>query len=229
MTARLPLIDIARTLALLAMVVFHFTFDLELFGHLPPGTTMQGIWWWWARVTAGAFLFLVGISLWLAHGRGVRWPAFWRRWAMVAGAAVVVSLATWVAMGDAWVRFGILHCIAAASLIALPLLRTPAVVPLAAAVAVALAPRYGMSDLFNGDWLLWLGLANSRPFMVDHLPLLPWLAPVLLGVAAAKVMPWQALAIDTPALRMFGWPGRHSLAIYLVHQPVLIGLVWLIS
>ena len=72
--ARIPALDIARSLALVAMVVFHFTFDLELFGYLRPGTTtMPGPWRALAVVTAVSFLFLAGVSLWLAHGRGIRW------------------------------------------------------------------------------------------------------------------------------------------------------------
>jgi uncharacterized membrane protein len=226
MPVRLPLVDVARTFALAAMVVFHLTFDLELFGHLQPGTTAGGIWWWWSRATAGTFLFLVGVSLWLAHGQGIRWPAFWRRWVMVAVAALGVSLATRVAMGDAWVRFGILHCIAASSLLALPFLRLPVWVAGATAVAVVMIGRGLAFDAFNTAPMLWLGLATSRPYMVDYLPLLPWLAPVLLGVATARLAPWHRLAADTPVLRALGWPGRHSLAIYLVHQPLLIAAVW---
>lgn len=227
MTARIPIVDVARTLALAAMVVFHLTFDLELFGHLTPGTTTQGIWWWWARATAGSFLGLVGISLWLAHGRGIRWQAFWRRWAMVAGAALLVSVATRIGMGEPWVRFGILHMIAAGSLLALPFLALPWWAAAVAAAAVALAPGYLRTDALNGDWLLWLGLGTARPWMMDYLPVLPWLAPVLAGLALAKVLPWDRLTWDSPALRALGWTGRHSLAIYLIHQPVLIGLVWL--
>jgi uncharacterized membrane protein len=223
---RIPIVDVARTLALAAMVVFHLTFDLELFGHLPPGTTTQGIWWWWARATAGSFLLLVGVSLWLAHGQGVRWPAFWRRWLMVAGAAALVSAATRVGVGEPWVRFGILHMIAAGSLLALPFLRLPWWITATVAMAVALAPQALRSDTLNGDWLLWLGLGTSRPWMVDYLPVLPWLAPILVGVALARVLPWGRLAWDRPTLRRLGWPGRHSLAVYLLHQPVLIALVW---
>ena len=65
---RLVAVDLARTVALCGMVVFHFTFDLELFGHLPQGTTVTGGWAVFSRVVAGSFLFLSGVSLILAHG-----------------------------------------------------------------------------------------------------------------------------------------------------------------
>ncbi len=226
---RIPMVDIARTVALAAMVVFHFTFDLELFGFVAPGTTMQGLWWWWARATAGAFLVIVGLVLWLAHGRGIRWRTVWRRWLVVVAAAVLVSVATRLAIGDAYVRWGILHMIAAGSLLALPALALPWWGAAVAGAVVAAAPAWLAGPAFDGPWLLWLGLNTTRPFMVDYLPVLPWLAPVLWGVALAKVVPWRRLAWDGPWLRRLGWPGRHSLVIYLVHQPVLISLFWLFT
>ncbi|MES2815322.1 MAG: heparan-alpha-glucosaminide N-acetyltransferase domain-containing protein, partial [Pseudomonadota bacterium] len=64
---RLPALDIARTLALVCMVIFHFTFDLALFGFIDPGTMSQPIWYYFARMIAGSFLFLSGVSLWMAH------------------------------------------------------------------------------------------------------------------------------------------------------------------
>jgi uncharacterized membrane protein len=107
------------------MAVFHFVYDLELFGWLAPGTSVTGGWRVLALLTAGSFLFLAGVSLWLGHGAGIRWRGFWRRFVKVAGAAAVISLATWVAMGDVFIFFGILHAITAASLLGLLFLRVP--------------------------------------------------------------------------------------------------------
>jgi len=119
---RILALDLARTLALLGMVTFHFTYDLDLFGWVPPYTSVTGWFWYHARLTAGSFIFLAGVSLWLSHGAGIRWPAFWRRWVRVAGAAAVVTLATRIAIPDYYIFFGILHSIALSSLLALPFL-----------------------------------------------------------------------------------------------------------
>ena len=116
---RLVVLDLARTAALAGMVIFHFTFDLQMFGHIPPDTLYQPFWHYFARFVAGSFMFLSGVNIWLAHGQAIRWPAFWRRFAKVAGAAALVSLASiWVTPGGL-IYFGILHALAATSLIAL--------------------------------------------------------------------------------------------------------------
>ena len=66
---RIEWLDVARGAALIAMAVYHFTWDLEFFGYVLPGTTGFGAWKLFARCIASSFLFLVGISLVLA-GRG---------------------------------------------------------------------------------------------------------------------------------------------------------------
>jgi uncharacterized membrane protein len=224
--ARLIPLDTARTLALAAMVIFHFTFDLALFGHIPGETMFQPFWHYFARLIAGSFLFLAGVSLWLAHGQGIRWPAFGKRFAKVAAAAVLVTvMSIWfVPGGTIW--FGILHAIAAMSLVGLLFLRLPWPVTLAVAgvfFAAAWGPR---SPVFNPLWLVWTGLAETRPNMGDYVPLIPWAAPALAGIAFAKALRVEAWDRTTPsrAVENLTFPGRHSLVIYLIHQPILIGL-----
>lgn len=223
-------LDLARTAALVGMVTFHFTYDLDLFGWVPPGTSLTGWFWYHARLTAGSFIFLAGVSLWLAHGAGIRWPAFWRRLAKIGAAAGLVTLATYFALPGLTIFYGILHSIAVSSLVALLVLRLPAGLTLALAAAVFALPWLYTDPAFGG-WLIWTGLAPTRPLTADFEPLFPWLAPMLAGVAVARLMSrfdlWRHLAWpETPLLRVLAWPGRHTLAIYLIHQPVLLGLVW---
>ncbi len=223
---RLIALDLARTLAIVCMVIFHFTFDLALFGFIPSDTMIQPFWYYFARTIAGSFLFLSGVSLWLAHGQGVRWPAFWTRFAKVAGAAVLVTIASiwFVPGGTIW--FGILHSIAAASLLGLVALRLPWALTLALAAVIFAAAWGSRFPAFDPLWLVWTGLAESRPMMGDYVPLVPWAAPALAGVAVAKALRidrWQGSA-PTATLSRLSFPGRHSLVIYLIHQPILIGL-----
>lgn len=229
---RLVAVDLARSLALVGMVVFHFAFDLELFGHLAPGTTVTGGWAVFARVVAGSFLFLAGLSLVLAQGQGRRWPAFWRRFLRVAGAALVVSGVTLAVIPQAFIFFGILHSIALCSLIGMALIFLPWPVLGALAVAVVWADRSLGFEALNPLWAVWTGLGTRVPWSMDFVPVFPWLAAFLAGMAVARAMTraglWARLALwqPGPLLRRLAWPGRHSLAIYLIHQPVLMALVW---
>ena len=225
---RIPAIDVARTAAIAAMVLFHLARDLDMFGVIAPGTTYTDVWLWAARLIAGTFLFLVGMGLWLGHGTVIRWEAFGRRLSLVVIGAALVSLGTYFAVPQAWVRYGILHSIAVSSVLALPFLRMPAFLAALAGVLALLLPRW---IAFDAAWLFWTGLARPVPPQVDFEPVFPWIAPVLFGLAAAKAadrVGWIDRLRDPEPPRWMdrlAWPGRHSLAIYLIHQPVLIGLI----
>lgn len=220
-------LDLARSAALVAMVAYHSTYDLDLFGLIPRGTATSGFFWWHARLTAGSFILLAGISLWLSHGQGIRWPAFWRRFGKISAAALTVTIVTSFALPGLTIFYGILHSIAVSSLIGLAVLRLPAVATLALAAAVAALPQVFTHPAFDGP-MVWTGLGTIRPITADFLPLFPWAAPLLAGVALGRIAAaaglWPRLALtETPLLRALAWPGRNSLAIYLIHQPVLIG------
>lgn len=214
------------------MVTFHLVFDLQMFGLLPYGTTLHPFFYWHARVVAGSFLFLAGASLWLAHGAGLRWPAFWRRWGKLVAAALLVTVGTYAVFPAYFVYFGILHSIATCSLIGLAFLRLPAFVTAASGAAIMVSSYLLPSPVFNAAGLRFLGLATLPAETVDFEPLFPWVGPFLLGLVAAKLASernlWPPLALPSaPLTRAFAWPGQHSLAIYLIHQPLLLGLIWI--
>ena len=136
---------------------------------------------------ASAFLALVGVSLALAHRNGLNLRAFWRRLAIVAGAAALVTAGSFVFAPSEPITFGILHCIAVASLIAAPFVTAPAWASLAMGFAAIAAPWLGRSTLFDPPWLLWLGLGEALPNTLDWRPLLPWAGVVFLGLGVARL------------------------------------------
>jgi uncharacterized membrane protein len=147
-----------------------------------------------------------------------------------------VTLASLVFAPGAGIFFGILHCIAAASLLAAPFLTAPAWVSLAVGLAAIVAPALVHSRLFDPPWLLWLGLGEALPNTVDWRPLLPWAGVVFVGLGVARapgVLAWLTSPLRWRAAsgpwRALSFAGRHSLPIYLVHQPILIGIVYALT
>lgn len=218
------------------MAIYHFGWDLEFFGYMAPATTAHGGWKLFARCIASSFLFLVGFSLVLAHGRAIRWNAVGKRLLQIVAAAAAISAVTYYMSPDNFIFFGILHQIALASVLGLLFLRLPAVVTLIVAAFVITAPLYAQSDIFNRMWLAWIGLSTVPPRSNDYVPLFPWFGAVLLGIAAARIferfnwLPMLSGGIQPQFLQKpLTFIGRHSLAFYLIHQPVLIGLVYIFS
>jgi uncharacterized membrane protein len=235
---RLAVVDLARGVALLAMAFYHLTWDLGFLRLTPENLALTPVGRAAAHGIAGSFLVLVGISLVLARpGRAGRWRPYLLRLARIAAAAGAISLATVFLFPDSWIFFGILHCIAVASVLALPALVAPLpLVGLAAALVLAgphLAALAGSPALLDAPGLLFLGLGATVPTTNDYVPLFPWFGFVLAGVGLCRVaLPrLAASAIGTIAPRdragrLATAAGRHSLAVYLIHQPVLLGLLY---
>jgi uncharacterized membrane protein len=231
--ARLPGIDTARGVALIGMFVYHLTWDLSHFGFVAADLPLSPGWKAFAHVVAGSFLALVGISLVLAH-RSAWDRAFWVRLARIGGAAAAISLVTYLILPDAFIFFGILHCIVVSSLLALPLLNAPLALVLLLALATLAAPHLLAGASGDHPALLWLGLTTSVPSSVDYQPILPWFGMVLIGVSLGRLIGLRppAFLLLSPQHapgRLLQFGGRHSLLVYLAHQPIFFGLVFLLA
>jgi uncharacterized membrane protein len=195
---------------------------------------------------AASFLLLVGYSLVLAeNARGPLWrsPSYWRRWGQIVLAAGAIGAVSFVLFPDSPIFFGILHCIALSSLIALPLLAAPPALALVLGVAALLAPVFLAAPLFDAKIFWWTGLGTFLPPSNDFRPLLPWLAFVLFGVVLGRWVrpprPGIGRSQERPSIDglcgesglggALTFCGRHSLAFYLIHQPLLFGFFTLLA
>ncbi|MBV1705265.1 MAG: DUF1624 domain-containing protein, partial [Hyphomicrobiales bacterium] len=233
--ARVEWLDGARGAALAAMAVYHFVWDLAAFGYLDPATTTSEGMHEASHLIASAFLAIVGYSLGLAHPQGLRAGPFARRLATVAGAAALVTFASfYFAPGEA-ITMGVLHCIVLSSLVAVAFLRAPPFAILAGAALAFALPLAVSGPAFDAPALAWTGLGTTPPATLDWRPLLPWCGVTLLGLAAARLLPPRPAPSvyvhgvrppAAPSSRVshgLGTLGRHSLAFYLLHQVFLYG------
>lgn len=230
---RIIAIDVARGLALLAMAIYHFAWDLEFFGYAAPGTTLQPEWKYFARLIASSFLILVGISLVLGHAKKLELHAFGLRLTKVTLAAAVISLATWVFVPGGFIFFGILHSIALGSVLALVFLKLHWGANLVAAGFFISGSLYFKTELLSAPAFYWLGLAPTPPVSNDYVPVFPWFGLILIGIAIAqlalqfnfttRLAQWKPDNRITDGLTFFS---RHSLLTYLIHQPLLLGLIY---
>lgn len=229
-TSRLAIVDLARGLALIAMVVYHFSWDLSYFRYVPWDVSFGPEWKLFARAIATSFLVLAGLSLVLAQGSG--WHAFLKRLGLVTLSAAAITGVTFWMMPDRFIFFGILHAIALFSVLGLAFRRAPVwLTALAAAVSAGL-PLVASGPLFDARFLEFLGLGTVPPLSNDYVPVFPWFAAFLTGMALGRfVAPRRAaLARLRPGTGRIGGAiataGRHTLAIYLIHQPVLMALLY---
>jgi len=206
------------------MVIYHAAWDADFLGLAPSAFFVGWGWDWFRFAILGSFLFLVGVGLQLGHGQGFRAKTFWRRFGLVAGGAALVTLASMLAFRQHMIVFGVLHNIAVSSLLALAFLRLPWAVTALAAAAVIAAGQL-VIPAFDTPLLGWIGFMETPPASRDFVPLAPWFGVVLAGVAVARLgVPAKRAAGWQPRMAVARWltlAGGRSLAIYLLHQPVI--------
>lgn len=244
---RFDAVDALRGFAMVWMTAFHFCFDLNHFGLWQQDFYRDPFWTWQRTLILSLFLFCAGLGQAIAVAQGQSWPRFWRRWAQVAGCALLVTLGSWLMYPQSFIYFGVLHGIALMLIIARLTTRWGGWLWLLGSVAIAIkfiavyALETGalavFSDVLNAPMLNWLGLITRKPITEDYVPLLPWLGVMWWGVAAgswlsgqgAACLSWQLPAALEPLARI----GRWSLSYYMLHQPVMIGALmaigWLVK
>jgi uncharacterized membrane protein len=151
----------------------------------------------------------------------------------VGGAAALITVATFIATPDAFIFFGILHSIALASVLGLAFLRLPWWVTGAAGLFVLLSRPWLQTPLLDASPFWWTGLSAIIPVSNDYVPVFPFFGMVLIGMAAAQLAHARGWLVRMALVKFDGLPGRflqfigrHSLVYYLLHQPVMIGILF---
>jgi uncharacterized membrane protein len=225
-------LDIIRTLAIVLMVIFHFIYDLKFFGYItwdiPDGVGWQQFRW----LIISLFFLCLGISLTFAHEHSIRMKKFLVRVSQISVAALVISIATYLAVYDNWIFFGVLHFLAFASCVAIWLVRMPK-------FSFALGLIFlmvGVLQLIPSRWPFYLLFDGLPIYTNDYVAIFPWLGMVFFGITIGHSQWFKNDPLSTRIMHNNNktstwavWPGQHSLSIYLLHQPIMMGILYLIS
>jgi uncharacterized membrane protein len=241
-TGRYEEIDAARGIGILMMILFHLLFDLSFFGVYPVNVA-TGFWRYFAFATASLFLFVVGISLTISHAREEERLAgdqsqpfriavkYLKRGMGIFACGLLVTLATWFYLDEGFVIFGILHLIGVSIMLAPLFFRFRRYNILTGAICIGIGIFFVAANITGPCWLLWLGILPASFASVDYTPLFPWFGIVLLGMGFGEQWyPEGKRSFAEPDLHAsltgpLALLGRHSLLIYLVHQPVILLLL----
>lgn len=235
-SARYDRLDALRGAAIVWMTAFHFCFDLNYYRWIREDFYRDPFWTWQRTMIVSLFLFCAGLSQAVAHAQGQGWPRFWKRWAQVAGCALLVTAGSWFMFPRSYIFFGVLHGIA----VMLVVVRLTAgwgrwLWPAGAlAIGLFLAAPHGHAtwpalDFLNRPPFHWLGLVSRKPITEDYVPLFPWLGVMWWGMAAGQwLLSNRPRVLQGPLPSATGglaWLGRWSLTWYMLHQPVMIAAI----
>jgi len=235
-------IDFLRGIAIIMMVLYHLLYNLHYFAHYNINV-YSGFWMYFARATATIFIFLVGVSLSVSFSRTKKihkdrnklFIKYLRRGLKVFSWGLIITLVTRIFLGKAFVIFGILHLIGISIILAYPFLKLRYRYwnPLIGLLCIFLG-AYLKSFAFDFYWLSWLGFRPAQFYSVDYFPLLPWFGVVLVGLFFGNLFYPDCSRkfhlhdfSDFYIIKSFCFLGKHSLFIYLIHQPLIIVFLYL--
>jgi uncharacterized membrane protein len=233
---------------MLWMTAFHFAFDLNHFGWIHQDMLRDPVWTVQRTCILSLFLWCAGWGQALAVAAGQTWGQFARRWLQIAGCAALVSVGSAQMFPQTWIYFGVLHGMAVMLLICRltahwgrGLWWAGGAVVLLGLLAQDLHTAWQPLQVLNhAPWNV-LGLISQKPITEDYVPLLPWLGVMWWGMAAGQWMlarqntnayaqvPEVARSAQHSVVRVLAPLGRWSLSWYMLHQPLLMGLLMLLA
>lgn len=224
-------IDFLRGVSIVLVIGFHLLFDLgEFVGirrFLGWSTNISSVSWQIAQhFFAGLFVLLSGTSSTLTRSNV-------RRGLRLLAVSFLVTAATYIFDPTSFIIFGILQCLAVSMLIYGALFEkagaaTTAICGAVIFVLAAVLPVLKKALALRSEWLMPLGLPSPSYATFDYFPLIPWLGVFLIGAALGKsvyaskksLLPWRMPANPV------NFAGRHSLIIYILHQPLIMGILY---
>ena len=215
---RIVWVDSVRGLAVLGMVTYHFAWDLAFFN-----IGSIDLWWPVQWVVARTFLLISGVSLALAKSG---WKRQLARITIIMICAAVVTLGSMILTPRSPIVFGVLHLIVISTLVVAPVRQFPIGSLLIGGALIAGGPFIGR---FQGRGILptIIGYPAWYDTSVDYYPIIPWAGYVFVGCFLGSLISRYHLP-RTGQLGFVTVLGRHALLLYIVHQPILLGLVWML-
>lgn len=230
-------IDALRGIAITLMVLFHLVYDLVFFDVLQIDI-WSGPVLYIGRSAAMLFVFLVGVSLTLSHSRSkvsglqVSFKKYLKRGFHIFLWGLVFTIGSWLLFPDEFIVFGVLHFIGVAIVLSYPLLKYRLLNLIGGFMVLFLG---GLVENFTVDfpWLIWLGLTPAGFQTLDYFPLLPWFGITMFGIFTGNMLypdyrrKYELLDLSrNPLISALEFLGRKSLMIYIVHQPLLVFILY---
>jgi len=242
-TQRFFEIDTLRGLAIILMIFGHILWDLDYFKIMPMNNALYSI---LSKTVPQLFFLLVGISLIVSKKRiesktleeeNNFYKRTFVRGLKIFGLGMALTIGSLIFIPDKPVFFGVLHCIGLSIILTIPVLKYKNYAFLFAMFFIfvnLIITQYPVENPNAIQLVIGIHQTDIMRHTVDYFPLLPWFAIILLGIAIGdwlycgdkRVFRIPDLSKYKP-VKIFQWAGQHSLGIYLIHQPVIAGVLML--
>lgn len=223
-------IDFFRGLAVIMMIIYHFIFDLNYFEFIKVNM-YSGFLGIFQKVIAISFIFLVGISLSISYKNKSK-KDITKSGLKIFSFGLILTVLTLIFVRNQVIYFGILHFIGLSIIISILFIRFFKLNLILGIISIIIG--YLIKNIsINTNLLIFLGLKSRNFSTLDYFPLFPWFGLILIGIFIGKLIYKNRTksVINEPKIKLFKFLeflGRKSLFIYLIHQPILILILYLI-
>lgn len=231
-------LDSLRGIAIIMMIWFHLLFDLSYFRILEINVN-TGFWRIFGYSTAILFVFIAGVSVFISGERSKKYLSgfsynlkFFKRGLFLVFLGGLITLATWIAVGEGFIVFGILHLIGFSVMLS-PFFMKFKKINLYLGIFVIIAGIM-ISGTKGPYFMIPFGITPVGFYSLDYEPLLPWFGVFLIGISAGAFFYPEGRRrfknfLSNVNCHFLERAGRHSLIIYLIHQPLIILILSLIE
>jgi uncharacterized membrane protein len=216
-------IDLLRFLAIVLMVTFHLVYDLNEFVHVNVEYEF-GFWYYVGAISAILFIFISGISSGFSRNT-------FKRGLKVFGFGMVITIVTYFFDSSQYIRFGILHFLGV-SMMLFPLLKKiNNGVLLILGAFLFVVGKFIENLTLNTVLLLPFGFMYGGFASMDYYPLFPYISYFILGILCYKLFYYKKRSLFefNFNVSLVQAVGKHSLIIYLLHQPLMLGIIYLLQ
>ena len=216
-------VDFIRGVAIVLMVIFHISFDLNNFHFINIDIYHALYWRYFRYLILTLFILCVGVSLVLANRQSIDLIKNFKRFSLLILLASFVSGASYFTFAQTWIYFGVLHFIAFASFFGLLFLRF---IWINLLLGLSIVTLYTLS-LINMHWLYeFLQLPLHLPqYTEDLVSFTPWFGVLLIGIFIAQKKLYLFYLKENSFTHSIAYFGKKSLPIYILHQPIFFGLI----
>ncbi len=217
---RIWVFDFLRGISIISMIIYHIFFDYYfLKGELFPYSYL-------APFIGGSFIAISGAVMKISLRRAKNpYKKAFMRFLRLGLLALLISLATYIFYPDCFVKFGIIHFFAV-SAIFLPIFINKKIYGVLIGFLIFSAGLYIMlKDIYvESKLFFWLGLPYHGFCTLDYYPLFPWLGLYLISFSSADCV-IKRIEKKNPKIKKLNsiaFLGKHSLTIYIIHQPIIV-------
>lgn len=231
--ARLQVVDFLRGFAVVLMIGYHCLFTIEYFGFFKDsGFDILNQFSFLPYIIGSVFVIISGFVGNLCSDERQK-----RKTLELAAVAALISITTYFFDNIMFIKFGVIHLLTFCSALSITLKRWNSWLLIVIAIASLYLGVMFSTLRVSSEYLFAFGLVNNSYQAFDQYPIFPWLGIFIFGIIISREFDGAVINLEQKYAKLrenafvktIELLGRKSIQIYLIHEPIILGLLFIIS